>query len=84
LTANILPLVTPVFAGQGISAVPGGWQLVFSAQPGQKYRVLATEDLTLPLDEWTVIGSGTFGSGPVTVTDSTTNLAARFYLIVSP
>jgi hypothetical protein len=84
LTADILPLVPPVFTGNGLSAVAGGWQLSFSGQSGQNYKVLATEDISLPLDQWTVIATGTFTSGTVTVTDSATNLAARFYLITSP
>jgi hypothetical protein len=84
LTAAILPLAAPFYVGQGISAGSGGWQLSFNAQPGQKYKVLATEDLALPLSQWTVVASGTFGSGPATVTDSATNLPCRFYLIVSP
>jgi glucuronoarabinoxylan endo-1,4-beta-xylanase len=84
LTADILPLIPPVFSGNGLSAVAGGWQLSFSGQSGQNYKVLATEDISLPLDQWTVIATGTFISGTVTVTDNTTNLAARFYLITSP
>jgi len=84
LTANILPLVTPVFAGQGISAGPGGWQLSFNAQPGQSYRLLAATNISLPWDQWTVISSGKFESGTLNVTDVETNLTHRFYLIVSP
>ncbi|MGA2281958.1 MAG: YDG domain-containing protein [Verrucomicrobiota bacterium] len=82
---SILPLVTPAFANPGISVGSGGWQLSFSAQAGQSYQVLATGDLTLPVGQWTLVTSGTFGSGPVTITDSSaTNLAQRFYRIVSP
>jgi hypothetical protein len=84
LTADILPLVTPSFTGPGISTVTGGWQLSFAGQAGQSYRVLATQDLSQPLSQWTVVASGTFGSSPVTVTDSTSNLPMRFYVIVSP
>ena len=84
LTADILPLVTPVFSSTAISMGSGGWQLSFSAQAGQSYRVLVTGDLTLPFNQWTVLTNGTFGAGTVTVTDNSTNLPNRFYLIVSP
>jgi len=83
-TADILPLVTPAFSGTAISMGLGGWQLSFSAQAGQSYRVLVTGDLTLPFNQWTVLTNGTFGAGKVTVTDNSTNLPNRFYLIVSP
>jgi hypothetical protein len=84
LTADILPLVTPVFASQGIIRGAGGCQLSFSAQAGQTYKVLVTVDLRLPLSQWTVLTSGTFGSGTTNFTDNATNLPNRFYLIVSP
>ena len=82
--ADILPLVTPVFGSPALSSGAGGWQLSFSAQSGQDYRVLATSDLTQPVNLWTVLTNGTFGAGTVTITDPATNLPARFYLIVSP
>ena len=63
---------------------PEGWLLSFSGQAGQNYKVLATDDLALPLNEWTVLTNGTFGSGAVTFMDSSTNLPAQFYRIVSP
>jgi O-glycosyl hydrolase len=81
---SILPLVTPAFVGQGITVGGGTCQLSFSAQPGQTYRVLATSDLRLPLDQWLVLTNGTFDSGPATVTDSSTNVPQRFYRIASP
>jgi glucuronoarabinoxylan endo-1,4-beta-xylanase len=81
---SILPLVTPVFVGPGISADSGGWQLSFSAQAGQSYQVLATGDLTLPVSQWTVLTNGIFGAGTVTITDSSATNLQRFYQIVSP
>jgi hypothetical protein len=81
---SILPLVTPVFASPAISEGAGGWQLNFSAQSGQTYKVLVTDNLTLPLNQWTVLTNGTFGTGTVTITDNSTNLPVRFYQIVSP
>jgi hypothetical protein len=86
LTANILALVTPVFASPAISGGTGGWQLNFSAQAGQNYRVLASGDLTLPLNQWTVLTNAMFDlSGAATFTDtSVSNLPQRFYQIGSP
>ena len=83
---SILPLVTPAFAGLGISVGSGGSQFSFSAQAGQNYKVLAADNLTLPVSQWTIVTNGTFGpTGVVTFTDgSATNLAQRFYQIVSP
>ncbi|MGO9584824.1 MAG: YDG domain-containing protein [Limisphaerales bacterium] len=83
---GILPLVTPAFASPGISAGAGGWQLSFSAQAGQSYKVLATGDLTLPVSQWTILTNDMFGAtGAATFTDgSATNLPQRFYQIVSP
>ncbi|MGO8835888.1 MAG: beta strand repeat-containing protein [Limisphaerales bacterium] len=83
-SVNILPLVTPAFAARGISAGSGGWQLNFCAQAGQTYKVLVTDDLTLPLNQWTVLTNGTCGTGMVSIMDVSTNLPFRFYRIVSP
>jgi hypothetical protein len=74
----------PVFASPALSMGTGGWQLSSSAQAGQTYKVLVSGDLRLPLNQWTVLTNGTFGAGTVTITDTATNLAARFYRIVSP
>ena len=83
LLADILPPLIPVFTG--ISMGSEGWQLSFNGPAGQSYQVLATDDLTLPVSQWTIVASGAFGSGTATFTDgSATNLAQRFYQIVSP
>ena len=86
LTANILSLMTPIFSSPAISGGAGGWQLNFSAQAGQDYRVLAAGDLALPLNQWTVLTNAMFdSSGSATFTDtSATNLSQRFYQIRSP
>jgi glucuronoarabinoxylan endo-1,4-beta-xylanase len=81
---NILPLVTPVFAGSGVSLGAGGTQLSFSAQAGQTYQVLVTSDLTLPLASWNVLTNGTFDAGVITITDPTPGLPQRFYILLSP
>jgi len=86
LTANILALVTPTFGSPAISGGSGSRQLNFGAQAGQSYKVLATTNLALPVNQWIMMTNGTFGlSGTATFTDSSvTNLPQRFYRIVSP
>ena len=83
-SVNILPLVTPVFVDPAILRGAAGWQLNFSAQAGQTWQLLVTADLTLPMNQWTVLTNGIFGAGTNTVTDYTTNLPLRFYRILSP
>ena len=84
LTAAIVPLVSPVFSSPGITANSGAWQLSFSAQAGQRFTVLASSNVALPFNQWTVLTNGMFGSGTAIFTDGATNLPARFYRIVSP
>jgi hypothetical protein len=84
LAADILPLVNPFFASSAISRGAEGWQVSFSVQAGQTFRVLVGGDLSLPLSQWSVLTNGTSGADTVTVTDNSTNLPDRFYLIVSP
>ena len=85
LTANIFPLVTPTVVGTTME--PGTAQVTFSGQAGQNYRVLATSDLTLPVNQWSVLTNGTFGADPVIFTETFTNNPPppnRFYRIASP
>jgi hypothetical protein len=71
---------------ENVAHEPGsGVALTFSGSPGQAYSVLATTNISLPLDSWTAISSGTFGFGPVTFPDLTvTNLSQRFYMVTMP
>lgn len=60
----------------------GGFQLTFSGTAGQNYQVLATSDLTLPMNAWTVAGTGTFGGTNIVFVDrAVTNYSNRFYAI---
>jgi O-glycosyl hydrolase len=81
---SVLPLMTPVFAGQGITVGAGGYQLSISGQAGQTYQILVTSDLQVPMNQWTVLTNGTFGAGTVAITDGSTNMPQRFYQIISP
>jgi hypothetical protein len=62
-----------------------GYTFSFSGPAGQTYKVLASDDITLPLSEWTVVGTGTFGGTNVVFTDSNaTNNPYQYYTIESP
>jgi len=58
--------------------------LTFSAPSGQSYTVLTSTNVTLPLANWTVLTSGTFGASPVIYTNTTATNAQQFYRIKSP
>jgi hypothetical protein len=73
-----------ILAGQTqLSA--GGFQMTFSGSSNQAYRVWASGDLTVPLTNWIVLGSGLFGSTNGIFTDTNTgSQPARFYRISTP
>ncbi len=75
-------LVPPIILSQTLLG-NGSFQFVFSEPNGQTYRLLAATNMTLPLASWPVVSSGTFGTGPITYTESA-GQPQRFYIIVSP
>jgi hypothetical protein len=63
----------------------GGFQLTFAGPAGHSYKVLASDDLTLPMSQWQVLDSGTFGSDNAIYSDpDAVNHPNRFYIITSP
>jgi hypothetical protein len=81
LNANIMSPVTVT----GITVESGTVQVTFYGVSGQAYRVLASSDVTLPIDEWSVLTNGTLGSDPVTFTESVApGTQSRFYRIAAP
>lgn len=84
LAVTAVSAPAPVFSG--VTLLPGNnFQLTFTGSEGQGYSILASTNLALPLAEWATIGTGTFGSSPVTFVDSNApNYSQRFYIIVSP
>jgi hypothetical protein len=71
----------------GIAELAGGSvQLTFSGTAGSAYRLWGSTNIALaPITStWVLLTSGTFGASPVTFTDSTNSVAARFYAITTP
>jgi hypothetical protein len=70
----------------GAAMLPGGaFQLTFTGNAGEAYSVRATEDLDIPLADWPVLGSGTFGTNAATWQDSdVSNRPRRFFSISIP
>ncbi len=58
--------------------------LTFSGTSGQSYEVLTSTNVELPMASWTVLGSGIFGTSPVTYKDTSATNAQQFYRIKSP
>jgi autotransporter-associated beta strand protein len=84
--------VTTGSAGQGpkVSSVQletnGVFSLSLTGASGTGFTVHASTNLALtPLSAWTVVGTGTIGTGVTTFDDTTsTNFPYRFYLISTP
>lgn len=75
----------PNIVGEQMLPAAGGFQLSFSGPAGQTYQVLASNDLTVPVAAWIVLGGGTFGSTNASFTDfGATNNNGWFYVIESP
>ncbi len=64
----------------------GAFQLSFTNTPGTSFSVVASTNISLPLSNWTSLGSVTeTAPGQFQFTDSqTTNFPQRFYRITSP
>jgi alpha-glucosidase len=82
---QLLPMVPPRLNGQLISSNQA-CSLTFTNFPGDRFTVLATTNLNLPLDAWTALGSATeTAPGQFQFTDAqATASTARFYRVRSP
>ena len=75
----------PAFSG--ISRLGNGtFSLTLTGTEGTGFTIHASTNLDLtPLSAWTILGTGTIGSGPTPFDDTTaTNYPVRFYLISTP
>jgi autotransporter-associated beta strand protein len=84
-TLAVISLAPPAFS----SLMPlgnGTFRLVFSGTPGQDYELRAATNITLaPFTSWSLLDSGTFGAGSITLDDfQATNFSQRFYRLRSP
>ena len=81
-------VVPPPPTGFSIAAgsAPGQFTLQFTGYSNATYTVLTSADVSLPLTNWTVLGSATLVSNSVfQFTDtSATNLGQRFYCLRRP
>jgi len=84
LFISVTPPAPPVFnvsAGQ-LTLGSNGFQFSFSGPPGLTYELLASTNLALPQSQWTVVGTGTFGSTNIMFTDTNAaNNPFQFYII---
>jgi len=74
-------------AGANLASAASGFQLSFnSAVPGATFTVLATDDLSVPVEKWSVVGQAVqVGDGLFEFTDAdATNGAQRFYRVSAP
>jgi hypothetical protein len=90
-TTNSVPaLLTVLYQAPNIvggQMLPGAnaFQLTFSGPTGQTFKVLATDDLTLPLSSWTVLNTGTFiETNALFIDNDVLDHPHRYYLVESP
>ena len=81
--AVVAVLTPPVLSGYG-PLTGSTFPLTFSGPSGQSYKVLSSTNVALPLTDWMVRTTGTFGGSPVTYQDTGATNAHGFYRIVSP
>jgi DNA-binding beta-propeller fold protein YncE len=85
VTQSAAPVIPPNLTGLTILS-NGAFQFCFINNQGASFTVLTTTNLSLPLTNWTVLGTPTNnGSGQYQFTDLTaTNYGQRFYRVSSP
>ena len=79
----VAPLVAPVL-NLTASRNGAGFSLSFNGVNGQRYRVLASSNLDLPLTKWLTLTSGFFGTGQISYVDASATNHALFYRVASP
>ena len=57
----------------------GQFTFTLQSEPGLRFQILASTNLTLPLSSWTDLGNVTNAAGATTFLDPVTNLNSRFY-----
>jgi len=83
-TVETVGAVAPSVLGAGLQS-GRNFNLTFSGPIAQLYTIRASTNLTLPLQTWASIGSGTFGFEPVNFIDTNTpGYQMRFFSVTSP
>jgi hypothetical protein len=82
------PPPAPIITGAAIS-VDGSFHFAFTNMPGNTFTILATTNVTLPLTNWTVLGTASefpAASGHYQFVDpgASTNSNQRHYIVRSP
>ncbi len=81
---QVVPLPTPISISASM-VTPGVFQLQFTnGLPTASFTVLASTDLSLPVDEWTELGTATNANGVLQFTDTSATNGTRYYQIRSP
>jgi hypothetical protein len=88
-TGNINILVLPLQAPRASSAFVSAGNIVLNGSGGAaggSYHVLSTTDLTVPLTNWTAVGSGAFnGSGGFSFTNAISpSVPQEYYILTVP
>jgi hypothetical protein len=74
----------PQITGAALSP-GGGFELTFTGSVGQPYTVRVSDDLTVPLSNWTALGNGTFTTNPAVFQDGSVGAEPRrFYSVSTP
>ena len=77
--------VTPPQITQWGVGSDGNFAMSGTGPAGAGYRILASTNLALPLNNWTAVTSGSFSGGVFDFTDTqATNFPQRFYRVVTP
>lgn len=69
--------IAPVLLAPG--RTNGQFTFTLQSEPGLRFEILASTNLSLPLPSWTDLGSVTNAAGTVAFTDTATNFNVRFY-----
>ena len=93
---NVAASITSIVATLNISITPpliksivpnlgGDVTLTGNGPVGERYQVLATTNVEIPLVHWNIVDAGVFTGGIFNVTDTqATNYPQRFYRIATP
>ena len=74
---RLVSTLTPALLAPG--RTNGQFSCTLQSEPGLRFEMLASTNLTLPTSNWTSLGTLTNVNGTVPFFDTATNLTRRFY-----